>query len=178
VCYSLPLSNTVIAGAYVFVVIVLKKFMMANEHIKFDLWAWRVVHNALLVALSAYMSFNLFMEAYKHHSGLFCNPVTEGEEGVHMMNVLWIFYASKIIEFVDTLIMCLRRNFRQITFLHTYHHASIFLIWWMNVYYNPGGECTCALLYVCVCVVLCVRVLASGNDEKNDTCSVLLLIYL
>jgi len=34
-------------------------------------------------------------------------------------------------------------NFRQISFLHVYHHASIFFVWWIIVYYAPGGECTC-----------------------------------
>lgn len=30
-------------------------------------------------------------------------------------------------EFTDTFIMVLKRNDRQITFLHLYHHATIFM---------------------------------------------------
>lgn len=45
----------------------------------------------------------------------------------------------QVFEFMDTIIMCLRCRFRQITFLHVYHHASIFAIWWAIVKYYPGG---------------------------------------
>jgi hypothetical protein len=36
--------------------------------------------------------------------------------------------------------MILRHSWNQITLLHVYHHASVFLIWWFNVKYYPGGE--------------------------------------
>lgn len=51
-----------------------------------------------------------------------------------------MFYASKVPEFLDTILMCLKRNFRQITFLHVYHHSSIFIIWWFIMSYVPGGS--------------------------------------
>jgi len=47
---------------------------------------------------------------------------------------------SKIPEFVDTVIMVLKKNFHQITFLHVYHHGSIFAIWWLVTYLAPNGE--------------------------------------
>ena len=34
--------------------------------------------------------------------------------------------APQAYEFVDTLIMILKKNTRQISFLHVYHHASTF----------------------------------------------------
>ena len=36
--------------------------------------------------------------------------------------------------------MVLKKNNRQITFLHVYHHCSIFVIWWAVVYIAPNGE--------------------------------------
>lgn len=57
-----------------------------------------------------------------------------------MASVLWVFYASKVPEFFDTILMCLKQNFRQITFLHVYHHSSIFVIWWIIMSYVPGGS--------------------------------------
>lgn len=57
---------------------------------------------------------------------------------VQMARILWIYYLSKIPEFLDTIIMALKQNFRQITFLHVYHHLTIFIIWWVVVYYAPG----------------------------------------
>ena len=51
------------------------------------------------------------------------------------------FTGLQAYEFVDTLIMVLKKNNRQITFLHVYHHATTFgLGWWTNVLLGPGGE--------------------------------------
>jgi elongation of very long chain fatty acids protein 4 len=47
-----------------------------------------------------------------------------------------------IVRYLERLqiIMVLKRNTRQITFLHVYHHSSIALIWWIIAYHAPGGE--------------------------------------
>jgi len=57
-----------------------------------------------------------------------------------MAKMIWLFYFSKIMEFVDTMIMVLKKNNRQISFLHVYHHSSIFTIWWLVTFIAPNGE--------------------------------------
>ena len=57
-----------------------------------------------------------------------------------MAKYVWLFYVSKIFEFTDTIIMVLKKNDRQITFLHVYHHFSIFMIWWLVTFVAPNGE--------------------------------------
>jgi hypothetical protein len=48
---------------------------------------------------------------------------------------------TQAYEFVDTVIMVLKKNNRQISFLHVYHHATTFFpVWWANVKFGPGGE--------------------------------------
>ena len=47
-----------------------------------------------------------------------------------LARVLWIHYLSKVYEFADTAIMVLKKNERQISFLHVYHHASTFFPCW------------------------------------------------
>ena len=71
-----------------------------------------------------------------------------------MADFLWLFYVSKVYEFLDTVIMALRKKEDQITLLHVYHHASIFLVWWMNVYYFPYGDAYFAPVYNCIVHVL------------------------
>ena len=41
----------------------------------------------------------------------------------------------------------LRKKNEQITVLHVYHHFSIFLIWWLNLYYFPYGDAYFAPMY-------------------------------
>ncbi|CAG8730157.1 18319_t:CDS:2, partial [Acaulospora morrowiae] len=62
------------------------------------------------------------------------------EKGFQMAKYTWIFYFSKIFEFMDTFIMVLKKNNHQITFLHIYHHCSVFIIWWWVIYVAPTGE--------------------------------------
>lgn len=56
-------------------------------------------------------------------------------------NVLWWYYFSKLIEFMDTFFFILRKNNHQVTFLHIYHHISMFNIWWFVMNWIPCGHC-------------------------------------
>ena len=47
---------------------------------------------------------------------------------VGMGAVTWIFYMSKILDFFDTVFIILRCRWRQLSFLHVYHHSSIFMV--------------------------------------------------
>jgi len=99
-----------------------------------------LIHNINLTLISAYMFVEIVHQALSLNYSLWGNAVDRTPRSIGMARVLWIFYASKILEFIDTILMCLRKSFRQITFLHVYHHASIYVIWWIVLYYIPGGE--------------------------------------
>lgn len=55
--------------------------------------------------------------------------------------IVYIFFVSKIGEFNDTVIMLLKGNIRQVSFLHVYHHATISVIWWIIARSVPSGDC-------------------------------------
>ena len=42
---------------------------------------------------------------------------------------LWVHYCDKYLEFLDTGFMLLRGNFKQVSFLHVYHHGTIAFAW-------------------------------------------------
>ena len=61
--------------------------------------------------------------------------------GRRLARVIWVHYLSKVYEFTDTAIMILKKNERQISFLHVYHHASTFFpCWWAAINFAPGGD--------------------------------------
>ena len=70
------------------------------------------------------------------------------------MTVLWWFYASKACEFFDTVSMVLRKKTRQLSFLHLYHHATMFPIWWLGVAYVAGGNSMIAIINAMVHVIM------------------------
>ena len=59
---------------------------------------------------------------------------------VQVAKVLWWYYFSKVIEFMDTIFFVLRKKRNQITFLHVYHHATMFNIWWCVLNWIPCGQ--------------------------------------
>jgi len=117
------------------------------------------VHNAILFFLSLYMVTETLHQAYRNFGwgrrfSLWCNPndpapfTDTSASGYRLARVLWIHYVSKAYEFGDTLIMILKKNNRQVSFLHVYHHATTFFpVWFLVVKYGPGGEAyfCCAL---------------------------------
>jgi hypothetical protein len=74
-------------------------------------------------------------------------------QNLPLLSLYFLFQQVKLIvrhpEWLQ-IIMVLKRNTRQITFLHVYHHSSIALIWWIIAYHAPGGEgrtdcCNCCI---------------------------------
>jgi hypothetical protein len=53
-----------------------------------------------------------------------------------------VLHLSSTLRLLEGLqiIMVLKQNTWQITFLHVYHCSSIALIWWIIAYHGPGGE--------------------------------------
>lgn len=46
----------------------------------------------------------------------------------------------------DQFFFILRKKDEQVTFLHVYHHASMFLLWWIGMKWVAGGQCKLFLL--------------------------------
>jgi len=138
----LPLMNPfhvlLITLAYLLIVFLGKQIMKGRQRI--DPKYLSIFHNAFLVLLSAYMWTTLWSEAYRQGYKVFGNAAVRDESGWTMAKFVWLFYVSKIWEFIDTFIMILKKNERQITFLHLYHHSSIFIIWWFVTFVAPTGE--------------------------------------
>jgi len=135
---STPWQTVVITIAFLVAVYLGKRFMRNRK--PFELKEIIIIHNLILVIMSAYMCigmvYEVFDKKYKYH----CNDLDSSPAGWPMAKYLWLFYFSKIVEFGDTFIMVFRKKDDQISFLHLYHHSTIYLTWWFGVYYGPGGE--------------------------------------
>merc|ERR1712216_434136 len=109
-----------------------------TNHVKAWLKPFVIFHNIFLIVLSAYMCFGCASQAYKNGYNFWGNAYNPSE--VHLAKFIYIFFISKIYEFVDTFIMLMKGNINQVSFLHVYHHATISFIWWMIVRVAPGGD--------------------------------------
>lgn len=55
-------------------------------------------------------------------------------------NAVWWYYFSKLLEFSDTFFFILRKKDKQLTFLHVYHHSTMFSLWWIGIKWVPSGS--------------------------------------
>ncbi|XP_053105466.1 elongation of very long chain fatty acids protein 2 isoform X1 [Hemicordylus capensis] len=100
-----------------------------------------IVYNLGVTILSFYMLIELILATWEGGYNLQCQNLTSaGEADIRVAKVLWWYYFSKVIEFADTVFFVLRKKNSQITFLHVYHHASMFNIWWCVMNWIPCGQ--------------------------------------
>ncbi|KAN0008617.1 hypothetical protein ACTFIU_009342 [Dictyostelium citrinum] len=99
-----------------------------------------IIHNVVCTLLSLYMTIEIAYQAYSNNYSLMCNPIDYSEKGLGMAKVLWLFYFSKFIEFMDTFFMVLRKKDNQITALHVYHHGTMPMLWILGIWYAAGGD--------------------------------------
>ncbi|MXQ97816.1 hypothetical protein E5288_WYG013834 [Bos mutus] len=100
-----------------------------------------VVYNLGLTLLSLYMFCELVTGVWEGQYNFFCQGTRSGGEAdMKIIRVLWWYYFSKLIEFMDTFFFILRKNNHQITVLHVYHHASMLNIWWFVMNWVPCGH--------------------------------------
>lgn len=89
--------------------------------------------------LCSYMTIQAIILAKRHNYSFWpCNEVNA--EAPPMGELLWLFYISKVLDFMDTFFIVTKRSWKQLSFLHVYHHFTIFLFYWLNLQTNYDGD--------------------------------------
>jgi hypothetical protein len=108
-------------------------------------WALRF-YNAGQVILSGYIAYlasTTYLRKLITH-GTVCQPMLvniadDPEEYELETFCTWLFYISKWVDYMDTIFIILRSKWRQLSFLHTFHHSTMSGLTWMATYYFPCG---------------------------------------
>jgi len=103
-----------------------------------DPYPIKFIYNVSQIFLCAYMTIEAFMVAYRSNYGVACNEYSR--DAPPIANLLWLFYVSKIWDFWDTIFIVIGKKWRQLSFLHVYHHTTIFLFYWLNVNSQYDGD--------------------------------------
>ncbi|RIB18401.1 ELO family [Gigaspora rosea] len=142
-----PFSNIqIVIGSWItyFVVIIGLKIFM-KERTPFTLRVIVAAHNLFLCILSAimfgYSVIDLFKRWQERGIGeCFCTSDESSLKG-RLFYITYIYYLSKFIELIDTVILVLKK--KEIIFLHWYHHSIVILMVWSwlqdaNMYASMG----------------------------------------
>mmetsp|Transcript_26485 Transcript_26485/g.56758 ORF Transcript_26485/g.56758 Transcript_26485/m.56758 type:complete len:270 (+) Transcript_26485:77-886(+) len=130
-------SAFTIALAYVLFVTIGSKVMKDKPAI--DPYPIKFFYNVSQIMLCAYMTIEAVFLAYRNgYTVTPCVPYSQDNPAV--ANLLWLFYISKVWDFWDTIFIVLGKKWRQLSFLHVYHHTTIFLFYWLNANIFYDGD--------------------------------------
>jgi len=89
--------------------------------------------------LCSYMTIHALILASRNNYSFWpCNAANP--DAPPMGELLWLFYISKVLDFMDTFFIVTKRSWKQLSFLHVYHHFTIFLFYWLNLRANYDGD--------------------------------------
>lgn len=137
---SSPLPTLAIMIAYL--VVVKGGQVWMRDRAAFKLENFARLYNVFTVLLNAFLAYEFTYVAYHESLGL-CSGVDKdpsNQNSLRLAGAIWWYYVSKMFEFVDTFIFVLRKKDRQISFLHLYHHSTMFPLWWIATRWSPGGQ--------------------------------------
>jgi elongation of very long chain fatty acids protein 4 len=126
----------IVAGYLAFVLF--GSVLMKATSFKINLYPFKFVYNLAQVILCSYMCVEAALIAYRNNYTL-VNPPFD-DENAPVAHVLWIFYVSKVFDFFDTIFIILSRKWNQLSFLHVYHHVTIFTFYWLNINAGYDGD--------------------------------------
>jgi len=118
-----------------------KKKLSVSEKIQKEglvMFSCVAIYNLTQVVLCGWMVYRAIVEHRRRSFTLVCNVHDLAEDGLAFIS--HCFYLSKALDFVDTMFMIIKGNWRQVSFLHVYHHFSIFLFYWLNAQCNYDGD--------------------------------------
>ncbi len=133
-----PWPSFAISGSYILMAVIVPRILKGRKIP--GVYYPVLIYNFLCVLMNCWLVYELMITT-SHYSWK-CQPVdySTDEYPVRTAAALWWFYFTKIFEMLDTVFFICKGNYRQITFLHVYHHSTIFLVWWMGVKYVAGGN--------------------------------------
>ncbi len=113
-----------------------------------------VLYNLLNVAANVYIARELFLASSRY--SLVCQPVDYSldADAVRAASALWCYYALKGFELLDSVFFALRGKYSHLSFLHVYHHSTMFVLWWIGARYVAGGSAVFGALANCLVHVL------------------------
>ncbi|CRG93639.1 long chain polyunsaturated fatty acid elongation enzyme, putative [Plasmodium gallinaceum] len=96
------------------------------------------IYNLIQVFCSFYITLFTLYEAKNRNFSLVYNPSDYTQDSIAFYS--WLFYINKMCDFFDTILIVLRSKWNQFTFLHVYHHLSVFFIMWVNTSVGYDGD--------------------------------------
>lgn len=133
-----PLPIIMIVSTYLYFVRVLGPTWMKSRE-PYDL-KWTIRSYNILMSLVNLYSFYRVSILTKFGLNYFgCKKVGVGEDN-ELVSLAFLYFATKIVELLDTVFFVLRKKYNQASNLHVFHHSFIAVCVWIYFKVAPGGS--------------------------------------
>ncbi|XP_055924367.1 elongation of very long chain fatty acids protein AAEL008004-like [Argiope bruennichi] len=141
-----PSTTFILVAIYLLFVKVVGPLWMRNRP-PYEFRNFMIVYNLLTSALNAWVFFHFAYRWITKYSWR-CEPIdfSHNEDALKMVLVCWLFFASKFLEFADTIFAVLRKKSSQVSKLHVFHHSIAPSLIWYAVKFGPGGYGTILMM--------------------------------
>eukprot|EP00092_Neocalanus_flemingeri_P030180 GFUD01032758.1.p1 GENE.GFUD01032758.1~~GFUD01032758.1.p1 ORF type:complete len:296 (-),score=56.91 GFUD01032758.1:219-1106(-) len=98
-----------------------------------------------------------------------CQPVdySDSEDGLAAADMVWWYFFSKFVDYLDSIFFVLRKKFSHLSTLHVVHHGIMPLTAWFGIKFVGGGHTTfCGFLNMGVHVVMYFYYLMSAMGPE------------
>lgn len=130
-----PLANFAsifaICCGYIACVVVGTWIMKSPKIPAFNTSMIQFFYNPLQIIVCSYMCVEAAIQAYENNYTILpCNKFNS--EKPVITKVLYLFYLSKILDFMDTFLIIAGKKWKQLSVLHVYHHASVAFVYYAD----------------------------------------------
>lgn len=147
------------------------KFMKSRP--AYELRGVMIIYNGFLIgfnAIGAIIAFWVTDLGSKTWTCEIRNPLAGDFKDDFLAFFGWMYFASKIADFMDTVFFILRKKNSQVTFLHVFHHGVMPLVAYFGIKFHPTGYS--AFLPICNMVVHAIMysyyaIAAAGPDFRR-----------
>ncbi|GJQ85716.1 hypothetical protein Trydic_g13406, partial [Trypoxylus dichotomus] len=114
--------------------------LMTNKK-PFNLKTVLIAYNIMQVIYCGYMFLTITIYILPHLNSLcVTSDFTRTPLSNLISNLTYSYFILKATDLLDTIFFVLKKSYRQITFLHVYHHAMMTMISWITARFIPGGS--------------------------------------
>ncbi|CAG9863872.1 unnamed protein product [Phyllotreta striolata] len=137
--------------------------LMENQK-PFNIRNYMIVYNILQIIINIKLMYQSYLVA-SSSPDLICT------NSPHMASTIYTvrkeFFALKCLDCVETVFFVLRKSYRQISFLHVYHHCGMVLLGWIAFKYQAGdAQIHVAIINCFIHAVMFVYYLLTSIDPE------------
>lgn len=136
-----PLAVIGILTVYLLFVLKFGPLIMKNRP-AYKLERVMQIYNVIQVVACIYIVYQSVKYCYLQGYNILCEPVdySTSYRAMKISETCYLYFATKVMDLLDTVFFVLRKKQNQVSFLHVYHHTGMVVLIWHGCKYFAGGH--------------------------------------